>query len=57
MRLILSGLVGLALLLSCSGEASACSDRSAESLRCNGRLRNGLKAVAKRVVHPFGRCR
>lgn len=46
MRLILSGVVGLALLLSCS-EASA----------CNGRLRNGLKAVAKRVVHPFGRCR
>lgn len=44
MRLILSGMVALALLLSC-GEANA----------CHGKLRKGLKAVAKRVIHPFGR--
>lgn len=42
MRLILCGLVALALL-SIAGEANA----------CNGKLRNGVKAVAKRVIHPF----
>lgn len=42
MRLIVIGLVAIALL-AITSEANA----------CHGRIRNGAKAVAKRVTHPF----
>lgn len=42
MRLIVIGLVAFALLVVTS-EASACS----------GRIRNGAKAIARKVTHPF----
>lgn len=43
MRLILSGLVALALLVATS-EANAA---------CGKKLCNGVKSVAKRITHPF----